>query len=374
MHLEKFLELFIDSNLVLLTAAASFLAVEFLLTIAGFRKSYSTRLWLLTASLGFAALLPVFAYLGSLAQLRAAPHISDILVTQYLKGNISISAVNFDNLLTARTSALQALHSGSNYWVLAAVLVLLAGILGRFFYIFLNILRINEILRNGCRIRSTSSVEIIVSSSTNVPFSTRGLNKFYVVIPQSLLGDYRTLSIAIGHEFQHIRQRDVTIEFLLALASPLFVFNPGFWVLSQKLRRLREHTCDIEYLSRSHTSAADYAKALLSVARRASLLKRMNRVGSLSVPFIGRNKFLNRSTKSQLASRVLAFADEDNRKPHKLFAGALLASASALMLFGASLLQPNSGWSHDRIMLSSVANLERLSLRNQAQKVAAVGE
>ena len=374
MLLEQILDLLFNANLIVLVAAASFLVIETALALTGFRKSYATRLWILTASLSFAALLPLLSHLGSLAHLRAGPHISDILATQYLKGNISISAVNFDNLLSAKASAFQALHQGTNYWVIAVVVAVFAGIFGRIAYIGLNVLRIKKLLENGHKIRSTKAVEIIVSSETNVPFTTRSFRKFFVVLPESLLSDYKTLSIALGHEFQHIRQRDVTIEFCLAVFSPLFVFNPGFWIMSQKLRKLREHTCDITYLERSHVSARDYANALLNVAKRATLSHRENRIGSLSVPLLGRGIFFRRTTKSQLAQRILAFAENDNKKPHKLFAASLMVLGSMLMLFGASAFQPNRGWSHDRIMISSVANLERLSLRNQAVALASRSE
>ena len=100
----------------------------------------------------------------------------------------------------------------------------------------------------------------------------------------------------------------------------------------------------------------------------------MSHIGSLSVPFFGRRKFILSSTKSQLASRVLALAESDNRKPHKFFACSLLAFASALTLLCASAFLPNQGWSHDRIMISSVANLERLSFRNQTQKTTLVAQ
>jgi beta-lactamase regulating signal transducer with metallopeptidase domain len=368
MILETFLDLLVNLNLIVFASAVAFLIVEACLTILGFRKSFSTRLWLLKTSLGFAALLSLLSYFGSMTQFRASPHISDILISQYLKGNISISAVNFDNLLSARTFVLQAVHSGTNYWANAAIFLIMASILGRCTYIFINVIRINKILRNGHCIRRSRLVDIVISSETNVPFTTRGVRKFYAVIPETLIDDYRTLSIALGHEFQHIRQKDVTIEFLIALCSPLLILNPGFWIISQKIRKLREHICDVEYLSRSRVTAREYAKALLSVAKQASLLRRMSHIGSLSVPFVGRGKFMFSSTKSQLASRVLALADSDNRKPHKFFACSLLAFASALTLICASAFLPNQGWSHDRIMISSVANLERLSFRNQTQK------
>lgn len=368
MLLETFLDLLVNLNLIMFASAAAFLIVEACLTILGFEKSFSTRLLLLKTSLGFAALLTLLSYFGSMTQFRAAPHISDILISQYLKGNISISAVNFDNLLSARSFVLQAVHSGTNYWANAAIFLIMASILGRCTYIFINIVRINKILRNGHCIRRSKLVDIIISSKTNIPFTTRGFRKFYVVVPEALIGDYRTFSIALGHELQHIRQKDVTIEFFLVLCSPFFILNPGFWIMSQKIRKLREHICDIEYLSRSQVTAFEYAKALLSVAKQASLLRRMNHIGSLSVPFVGHGKFMFKSTKSQLANRVLAFAESDNRKPHKFFACSLLVLASVLTLFCASAFLPSQGWSHDRIMISSVANLERLSFRNQTQK------
>lgn len=363
MILEQFLNFLIDANLLILVATAAFLSVEACLVAFGHRRSYATRLWLLSGSLGFALLLPLLPY-GIAAAKISVPHVSDLLISQYLKGNISISAVNFDTLLSARTATIQALHSGSSPWVTGIAALVVTAVVGRLVYILINVVRITGAVRNGCCIRSTGRVKIIVSSEIDVPFSTRGLRVFYVVVPQGLTVDAKTMAIAIGHELQHIRQRDITVEVVLALVSPLFVLNPGFWLLSQKLRKLREHTCDEAFLKRSHHGARDYAKALLMVAKQAAQSRRFSRIGSLSVPFIGRNLPFSKTTKSALLDRVLAVADGEAERPSKVLASGLLLVAAAIMVFGAAAFSPTTGWSHDRIMISSVANLERLSLRN----------
>lgn len=366
MLLEKFFDALIDANIFVLVAACAFLFVEVCLSAFGYRKSYSTRLWLLTASLVVTATLPIFSYVASLAQLPTSPHVSDILISQYLKGNLTISAVNFDNLLSARTATLKAIHTGSNVWVMIGVSAIVAAMVSRVIYILFNLLRLTKVVGGGHCIRSNQNVRIVVSSEIDVPFSTRSFRKYYVVVPQSLLVDSQTLSIAIGHELQHIRHRDVTIEFMLALCSPFFIFNPGYWLLSKKLRKLREHTCDIDFLERSHHGARDYAKALLSVAKQASKSRRINRIGSLSVPFAGRGLLLESSTKSGLADRILVLADGNNNKPHKALTAGLLVIATGMMFIGATAFKPYSGWSHERIMISSVANLERLSTHNKS--------
>lgn len=366
MFLEKLFDYLIDANVFVLVAACTFLCVEVCLSGFGYRKSYATRLWLLTASLMVAASLPLISYVASLAQLPASPHVSDILIAQYLKGNLTISAVNFDSLLSARTATLQAIHSGSNIWVTAGVAAIVAAMIARMVYILISMARVAKVIRDGHCVRNTKNVRIVVSSETDVPFSTRGIGKYYVVVPQSLLEDGKTLAIAIGHEFQHIRHKDVTVEFLLAVVSPFFIFNPGYWLLSKKLRKLREHTCDIEFLERSHHGTRAYAKALLKVAKQASKTRRLNRVGSLAVPFVGRRLLLESSTKSSLAARIMVLADGNCGKPHKAFLAALLVMVAGMMFVGAAAFKPSTGWSHDRIMISSVANLERLNSRNNA--------
>lgn len=365
MILEHFSNFLIDANLLILVATAAFLSAEACLVAFGHRRSYATRLWLLSGSLAFALLMPVLPY-GIAAAKISVPHVSDVLISQYLKGNISISAVNFDTLLSARTSTIQALHSGSSLWVTSIAVFVVMMVLGRMAYIVINAVRIAGSVRNGCCIRSSGRVKIVVSSDVDVPFSTRGLRTFYIVVPQGLMGDAKTMMIAIGHELQHIRQRDITVEVILAIISPLFVLNPGFWVLSQKVRKLREHTCDEAYLKRSHHGARDYAKALLVVAKQAAHSRRFSRIGSLSVPFIGRNLPFSKTTKSALLDRVLAVADGEAKKPSKALASGLLLVAAAIMVFGAAAFSPTTGWSHDRIMISSVANLERLSRRNSS--------
>lgn len=366
MNFEQLLNLLIDANLVVLVAAAAFLLVEACLVACGYRRAYATRFWLLMGALGFAALMPLLSY-GIKAAPISVPHFSDFLISQYLKGNISISAVSFDSLLSARSTTLQALYSGSSLWVTTVAAFVATAVVGRFAYILLNAVRITAAVRNGYCIRTSGRVKIVVSSDIDVPFSTRGLRTFYIVVPQSLLVDAKTMAIAIGHELQHVRQRDVTVEVLVAIISPIFVLNPGFWLLSQKLRKLREHTCDVAYLKRSHHGARDYAKALLMVAKQAALSRRSSRIGSLSVPFAGRSLPFSRTTKSGLVQRVLAIADGDVETPSKALPSVLLLVAATIMVFGAAAFSRTTGWSHDRIMISSVANLERLSLRNRSQ-------
>lgn len=370
MSVEKLLNFLINANVLVLTAALAFLLVEACITFFGYRKSYSMRLWLLTGSLASAAILTVVFHIALISNLRISPNLSDMLVAQYLKGNLSVSAVNFDTFLGFRTTALHAVQTGSNGWITAGVSVLVIAFAARIGYILVNVIRIHKTIRAGHCVRRTKYVDLIVASGINVPFSTRNHRKHFVVVPETLLKDGQTLAVAIGHEFQHIRQRDVTVEFLLVLCSPFFVLNPGFWFLSQRLRILREFTCDIEFLHRSHFSARDYAKALLTVAKLVSQSRRFSRIGSLSVPLVGRSQLFAKSTKSNLAQRVLVLADNDLPSPNKYLAASLLVVASAFILFGTSTFQPAPGWSHDRIMISSVANLERLSHRNSVIETA----
>lgn len=371
MRLETVLNFVIDANLALLVAALVVLVFEAVLLAAGYRRAYGTRLKVVMTSLLALLVLPLLVPVTETVVGPNTPQVSDLLVAQYLKGNISMSAVGMNDLLSMRQIVVDGVVSGNSGWLLAAAAFVVTAMIARAAYVGVNLIRICRLIRGGVVIRRIGRVRVVVSSRAKVPFSTRGPRNHYVVLPQSLLLDSKAVEISIGHEFQHIRQRDIEVEVLTAFASPLFVLNPGFWIMSMKLRKLREYTCDLEYLKRSGCDPKQYARALLRVAREAFSRHAVPSPQTFSVPFIGRSKLFPKSVKTGLAERITVLANGERKRPPMLISAALIVGIVSSVALGTIAFQNRAGWSHDRLMLSSVANLERLNERNRRAAAAA---
>jgi beta-lactamase regulating signal transducer with metallopeptidase domain len=215
----------------------------------------------------------------------------------------------------------------------------------------------------------TRRVVVSISRNTIVPFSTRGLFKHHIVIPEDLVTNPRAFRIALGHEAQHIRQGDVNWEILLTLASPLFALNPAFWLLSDRIRRLREYTCDAAFLKKPGIDARDYCLLLVDFASKLSSdrLMRRNSANLVNVQLCGQEGLFSRGKKCVLEKRIIAlsqgsvFVDKGFAKYVNLAPALLLV---AIIGTGVLMAAKPADWSHDRLMLSTVANLERLNTIN----------
>jgi TonB family protein len=77
----------------------------------------------------------------------------------------------------------------------------------------------------------------------------------------------------LAHEIAHVQRHDWGIHILAQVLRCLHWFNPIVWQACRSLRRESEHACDAAVL-RSGIAAADYASALLDVARTAVRARR----------------------------------------------------------------------------------------------------
>ena len=333
------------------------------------RTAYRLRLHLAVAALCAAflpvLLAPVMPLFTSVFSING----TDLIVSQYLKGNINLSATQVSEVLSAKNSALDAIFGGSSMISRLALLAFGIAALLRAAFIAFNILKIRNHITNSTLAHASSRVEVRYSNNTMIPFSTRGFGKYYILIPTSLMDDPRALKIALGHEAQHIRQRDVDWEILLSLVSPLFALNPAFWLLADRIRRFREYTCDAAYLKKGGVAARDYCLLLLDIASRASRDRAARKTSAYaaSVPFFGQDGIFNRTAKNTLEKRIVAlskgamFVDTGFARYVNFAPAALLILVVAT---GVLVSAKPADWSHDRLMLSTVVNLERLDRIN----------
>lgn len=365
--METALEYIVLGNGVLLASFLTVLAFEFLLKRTRFRHHYKLRLNLSVTALSAAA-LPILLtpFLSSLSS-AISVNATELFVAQYLKGNIALSATQVAEVLSAKNGFVDNLINASTFLSICVLAVFAIAACLRAAYIILNVGKIKHLLLNSHIIHQSGRVTLWQSDMTDVPFSTRGLFRYHIVMPSLMMHDQRAVRIALGHESQHIRQYDVDWETLLSLISPLFVLNPAFWCLSDRIRRFREYSCDAALIRQNRFDAKEYCLLLLSIATREATNNRSTALAT-SVPFWGREGILNRSNNSALRQRVMALANTSKDNPQTgmrrhitvLPAVALVTLMTLMIAFSSK----PADWSHDRLMLSAVINLERLNRIN----------
>lgn len=352
----------------ILLAALIFAAFEAAFLLCGQRRCFLTRRRLGVTACASLAVLPILLPFLVSSPLATSVNATDAIVAQYLKGNLSVSASEISALISVKTQLVDHIAAGGSYLVIALVATFLTALIGRSIYLAINVARISRSIRAGRVMRQSRRVRVVLSPEITVPYSTRGLWYYYVVLPENLYKDWDAMQMSIGHELQHIRQGDVDAEVILSLLSPLAVLNPGFWFLSGRLRKLGELACDRAYLARRGFDAHGYSIRLLKIARRNRNTGGQPRAFGVSlvgrsIPLIGR--------RSMLRDRILEIAhDQANPTRERHFVGiAMSIVLTACVCVGATSLAQPADWSHERIMLSTVANLERLNqLNTMAQR------
>lgn len=329
----------------------------------GRRRAFVARQRLaLSTCAALLALLALGPFLGAMP-FAASVNATDVFVGQYLKGNVAaMSATDVSALVTFKTRLVDGLARGGSWIAIAALAVFFAALVSRAIYLGLNVWRIRQIVRGARPLRQQGRVSILVAPGLTVPFSTRGFRRYAVILPERVACDRAERELALSHELQHIRQGDVDAEMLMALLSPLFLLNPGYWFIAGRIRRLGEFACDGAVLARHRIDARSYSMRLLNIARRAA----NTGPRAFGVPLIGRPLPLIGRRGSVLRDRVLAIASAQERPvaPHRgLGLAAGLALVLAVLFLGTTLSKP-ADWSHERIMLSTVTNLERINQIN----------
>ncbi len=360
---KQFLDVFIDVNVLLVLALVFWWAVRGMIQRTPLKSAYSRQLWLLKVILVCTALSPFLALFFARVNEALWPGysmaLSDVVVAAYLRGEIAMPAAEFEAWLNTRGNWTEALLHGNSPWLSAALAILAMGAAVVLFRMALAALCLHRTLSDSYLWRRTRSTDILLSDTVRVPFAARGLRRHYVVLPSSLLTDARGFRFALAHEFQHLRQGDVGWELVIEALRPLLFWNPAFHILKRQLDRLRELSCDQAVITEKGMSAHDYANCLLDFCESRIGLRQgaLFRVGLVNT---GSSR-----AKSTLRARIIAVeaVRRDTMASPYVFAvtGAMLAMAITV---AATSVQPSGDWSHDRLMLSTVINLERLEAIN----------
>ncbi len=367
---EHLLSAYIDTNVVLISAAFIWFVSKQLFARTSLRQAYQIQINLLYGLVAMVALSPLvatgieaFQRWGVLSN-HAGLSLSDFLVSQYLHGNIALAPTEFERLLMWRTEVTHDIASLSG-WLGYAVM---GGLIGGFCIVVVrnarDTLRLMRMIRGSYVLHRIGRIDIRFTHETRVPYSTRGLIRYYVVLPTDLLAHKNDVRIAVSHELQHIRQHDLTWEIALELIRPFFFWNPAFAYCKRDVERLRELACDQQVLRKNTHPVRDYCECLLRVCRTSLMGDRTNQIITPSVPFVQLDRRMNAShSGSFLKLRIVSLLDCDVAMERRRIGRAIIALSVVLTLFATVALRPTNDWSHDRLMLSTIVNLERLNTR-----------
>lgn len=370
--LSQIFDIYINVNITFAVTALLWMAIRFLAEKAGARLSYVYQLGFLNMLFAVMLLSPATAFAcrelisaGVLPQ-SLSVNLADYAVSQFLRGAIALPAEDFHALLglrgrvTAEVFALKSTVGTAVLAILAMGAVLIAGRLVS------GLVRLSRLLASCHVWRKHGRVVLLLSDTALVPFSARGLRTHYVVIPTEFLARPEDLKLVLKHEFEHVRQGDVTWETGLEMLRPLFFWNPFYYLWKQEVERLRELACDQKVAAHSQVDPKAYCHCLMRAAQ-SGLRKRASadavgvRSGMTAVALLEvSGNIFRRSPAKKLRCRVEALVGTDRTKPSAALAAAFAMPFVLAVFLTALSLQKPADWSQDRLMLSAIINLERL--------------
>lgn len=371
MTAEHLLSAYIDTNILLIIVALIWFCAKSVFTRSPLKTAYLTQLHLLYGLLAMVIIAPAIVYLieasrqlGLLTHRSGGLSLSDFLVAQYLHGNIAMAPSTFEHLLMMRaeiTHEIVMLKGWLGYAVLGGLAAGFAAMVlrnARDSWILMGMIRRSYVLRRVGR------VDVRFTHETCVPFSTRGLFRHYIVLPTGLLAQHNDVRIAVSHEIQHVRQGDLTWEIALELARPFFFWNPAFAYCKRDVERIRELACDQLVLGRNTHPIRAYCECLLRVCQTSLLGDRRNQIMTPSVPFVQIDRRANAShSEGFLKQRIMSVLDGAPAAFSQRWRLGLMGLLCVMVVCVTMIVRPSNDWSHDRLMLSTIVNLERLNSR-----------
>lgn len=368
---EALLNAFINANILFLFCYALWVIVRTGMMRCGLENAFGTQLKLLNAVFLAIIAAPFIAMGYRALQTNGVArdlnfNLSDAVVAYYLNGGFQMDSSRFEALVLMRDSITLNIMNGDGLLVQTAIAIFLTGVAVGLFRLVMSIFCLVRIVRSSYAWRSFGRIKIRLSDRTLVPFSTRGARYYYVVIPLHMLAEYDTLKVAIAHELQHIRQGDLEWEIALEALKPFFFLNPGYRAWKREVEHLRELNCDQHVLLDKRIEVRTYCETLLSVCQKTL---RRDRAFVIAVPKVtlvtaDRSSMIYRK-RSFLQHRIDAALDvKEFRFQNLLFAAIVVPLLGCTTLTTLAIQSPGD-WSHDRLMLSTVVNLDRLDEINR---------
>lgn len=356
------LDLVVDANVVLILAFCIWRLAQAALVRSPLRTDFRLQLRLLRCVLLFVVLSPLLSFaavsIGQAFWPKAPITVSDLAVASYLRGEIAMPAIQFEELLNTRNRVFEMILTGELPWLTAALAAAICGSIYLLLQTVGAMFRVNQVVSQSYVWRRTRFTAIRLSDTVSIPFVARSLFRYHVVLPSHLLTQPTSLRIVLAHEFEHIRQRDVDWELAFEFLRPVLYLNPAFLLWKRAFNRLRELNCDQTVLASMRISPKEYARCLLGFCGRQPSSRPIE---ILNVAFIRTG---SRSARMALEERFLALRETQAKHSSKAVFWALaLVFAFGITTSAASVRNPGD-WSQDRLTLSMVVNLERYNQIN----------
>ena len=362
---------YLDINALLLLACAACFATGYALRFAGLGHTVNAQLRVMRATF-LAVVISPFIAIGVMAVVQSGyilpasvPNLSDFIVAQYLQGSFEMNPSALENLLRLRSQTVSAFFATHNAVGLPVIMLLVAGMLTFAARLVLSILRLRRMIKASYAWRRVGSLHLRLSDDISVPFSTRSWRKRFVVLPSAMITRSADLRIALAHEIQHLRQNDVSWEIFLEILRPLFFWNPAFYLWKRRVEQLRELSCDRQVMMRRGYKVSEYCDCLITVCQNSLQPRRLFAIDPPVVALVRiENRLFAQRSAKLLKSRLFSLIEgKAERHPTQVFL--LLALPMLGLTLAASLaIQKPSDWSQDRLMLSSIINLERIRITN----------
>jgi hypothetical protein len=375
-EIKPLLNAYIDANIVLVLAFVTWCLARYFINRTRLRRDHLLQLNL-TEGLMVAAIISPFVALG-LSKLTAMYfpsinlNVSDYAVAQFLDGRVQMRAEDFESLLGLRQRFVTDLVYMQTPLAKAVAGLGLVGLGLGLLRVGVSVWRLSTMIRDSYCWRTFRGLELRLSDQTMVPFSTRGVFKRYVILPSGMLTDPATLRITLAHELQHMRRWDVEWELVLVFLKPFFFWNPVFGRWKRELEHLRELSCDQALIRKQRVQPRAYADCLLKVCRRSVSGEGAFNIVTPRVPLVSLSKtYLGRRNIRVLKDRIREISARQPMRRHSRIAlWPVLVVSCVVVALGASSIQRPSDWSQDRLMLSTIVNLERLEQRNSGISLA----
>ncbi len=368
---EVLLDAFLNANILFCVSYVCWFCLKSIMPWIGLREAHSTQLKLLNTVFLVVIAAPLIALGFSTLQRSGvgagvSVNLSDMVVAHYLNGGFQMKASEFEGLVLARDTFMLNILSGAGLVAKVAIAAFALGFLIGLVRLFYSVFCLSRIVGSSYAWRRFGRIHIRLSDRTLVPFSTRGLFAYYVVLPSHMLGRSHELKVSLAHEFQHIRQGDLEWEILLEALKPVFFLNPAYHAWKRQVEDLREFNCDSAVLAKGRIAVRDYCDTLMSVCERTLRRDRAFVIAVPKVTLVTADRSAVRDGKlSSLEHRILSVLNSDSRRSQR-FAFALMAVPLVVAVTFATLaIQRPGDWSQDRLMLSTVVNLERLDEINR---------
>lgn len=110
--------------------------------------------------------------------------------------------------------------------------------------------------------KSVGHISIRVSENHQMPHAFSLWRKSYVVLPQEALSQRHHLKFIIKHEFEHIRQLDTALIFIMCVLKNLFFINPFIHVLFNTIKNIHELAVDSGIIKRFSKDETSYLRTM----------------------------------------------------------------------------------------------------------------